>query len=91
MRGKTVKLITEGSIKRPSLCIVNDSNKRRKNNERQAESKEKQVRKIARKKTTENKKENREYRNKKENGEYRKTERIKSEVKKQECDRGMHQ
>ena len=49
------------------------------------------MRKIARKKTTENKEENREYRNKKENGEYRKTERIKSEVKKQECDRGMHQ
>ena len=49
------------------------------------------MRKIARKKTTENKKENREYRNKKENGESRKTERIKSEVKKQECDRGMPQ
>ena len=42
------------------------------------------MRKIARKKTTENKEEKREYRTKKENGKYRKTERIKSGVRKQE-------
>ena len=39
----------------------------------------------------ENKEEKREYRNKKENEECRKTEGIKSKVRKQECDRGMHQ
>ena len=58
--------------------------KNNKNNEKQAESKEKQVRKIARKK---NKEEEREYRNKKGNGEWRKTEWIKREVRKQECDK----
>ena len=69
-----------GSIKRPQLCTV----KNNKNNERQAKSKEKQVRKIARKK---NKEEQREYRNKKGNGEQRKTKWIKREVRKQECDK----
>ena len=65
------------------------------NNEKEGKairkSKEKQVRIIARKKRNEkNKEEKREHRDKKENGEYRKTERLKSEVRKQECDRGMH-
>ena len=66
------------------------------NNEKEGKairkSKEKQVRIIARKKRNEkkNKEEKREHRDNKENGEYRKTERLKSEVRKQECDRGMH-
>ena len=65
------------------------------NNEKEGKairkSKEKQVRIIARKKRNEkNKEEKREHRDKKENGEYRKIERLKSEVRKQECDRGMH-
>ena len=65
------------------------------NNEKEGKairkSKEKQVRIIARKERNEkNKEEKREHRDKKENGEYRKTERLKSEVRKQECDRGMH-
>ena len=37
------------------------------------------------------KEEKREHRNKKENGKCRKIERLKSEVRKQECNRGMYQ
>ena len=49
MRGKTVKLFMVGSIKMPKMFTVSNN----KNNERQAKSKEKQVRKIARKKNKE--------------------------------------
>ena len=49
MRGKTIKFFTVGSIKRPKMFTVSNN----KNNDRQVESKEKQVRKIGRKKNKE--------------------------------------